>query len=1072
ERQPVDFEATYKGADKTAKTKKLDDSGNYKGEIEDFELKNNDKLTRVQYELLLNEKSHYYPIVIDNAKATTYYIVREEFQKANIYYPVGRSISPEMYETLSAEQQKKITIYDTNEASCPIKANGTYYFCVEDFVKNTSGETIQIGSIISADAYAALPNDQSNFMVHGYSPVETSTLYVSSESDILNLSEDRVITVEYKYTYKESDADGHGYETYAEKHVVNIHVQFKSGLPTIGEVTPPATVLPNSVVGLSVPSVTKGAYEILGGGWEMYETLSDANEHKNGVAYKNNATPMYWYQNNYYVAYFAKTYLGKAYSNPVPFSVANYHRIGEVMNHEQRMFIDHKDVDRASKIYIDAAQYPYTSIAAEYHVLEKPDGRKDEKNDLDYFYDLYLETKNGQTTVKSPDEPYVFNERIRNAENLEFFLRSDIEPRKYKDNWTPIGATAETAFAGVLHGNGYTINNLDKSLFGHLASNVYNLGVMGSFTGGGVADHSSSNSLAENCWVYTTGKPEGYAIFQDNVGTIKNSYYCADNAFAEGGQAIKETKTDFEQGEVAYQLNHFYLNKRYSDNTPSITTNTYKYLLLNVADNKLSKQEGHYTDEHVIYVFADAKRSYVEDYYADGDFIYANGEIPLTVNERLDEEDKMYYPIYPDDYIFFGQRLSYKDDSHNDWPARIKKRTNDVGQERILRAGDEANRVYRAPAYYMNNVKREAYFNSNAVFVDEYNGTLVDHNMTAIDFTGYNDNTYGSGHKNGVFHLPILDFEGLSSISIDNLTPNLLVYADPADTKTYAVLDNYLEEPVLAFDEDYDFAGDYWRVPKVSKTLHGHLVDKSGEGFIATRDHFLVDKENFNAPISYKFATTANGATENYLMWYQRTPDRFANHDNTGWDVVCLPFTASMVTTHEKGEITHFYGDDATMHEYWLRYLKEVGEVDGKMKASFVRPTAVVGNKYTRENSFLYDYYYNRYDDANADDYMDQTYLNYYKGEKTYEDYAYLTAQTPYIVAFPGKTYYEFDMSGQFVAENTASPIKQLETQVVTMISDAGAVIAVSDEEYRKSEVKNGYQFVGTYQKESLTTQH
>ncbi|MBQ2447076.1 MAG: hypothetical protein II277_01560, partial [Bacteroidales bacterium] len=153
----------------------------------------------------------------------------------------------------------------------------------------------------------------------------------------------------------------------------------------------------------------------------------------------------------------------------------------------------------------------------------------------------------------------------------------------------------------------------------------------------------------------------------------------------------------------------------------------------------------------------------------------------------------------------------------------------------------------------------------------------------------------------------------------------------------------------------------------------------------------------------------------------------------------------------------------------------EVGEVDGKMKASFVRPTAVDGNEYTRENSFLYDYYYNRYDDANADDYMDQIYQDYYKGDdkgkKTYEDYAYLTAQTPYIVAFPGKNYYEFDMSGQFVAENTASPIKQLETQVVTMISDAGAVIAVTDNENRKSE-KDGYQFVGTYQKESLTTQH
>jgi hypothetical protein len=208
---------------------------------------------------------------------------------------------------------------------------------------------------------------------------------VARESDILNLSKDRVITVEYKYTYREQDADGGGYETFVEKHVVNIHIQFKSGLPTIGEVTPPATVLPNSVVGLSAPTVTKGAYEILGGGWEMFETLSDANEHKNGVEYKNNATPMYWYQNNYYVAYYAKTYLGKAYSTPVPFSVANYHRLGEVMNHEQRMYIDHKDVDRASKIYLDAAPYPTNSIAADFDEndpLISPNGKKDGKNEI------------------------------------------------------------------------------------------------------------------------------------------------------------------------------------------------------------------------------------------------------------------------------------------------------------------------------------------------------------------------------------------------------------------------------------------------------------------------------------------------------------------------------------------------------------------------------------------------------------------------------------------------------------------------------------------------------------------
>ena len=1042
--QPVNYEAKYIGS-------KPDDSneiyiynvrkyvdGVYSGKLEADTIAENAKLQREDYELILNEKSHFVPINVTK-KDSTYYVVKEEYDKANIYYPVGKIISEDDYNLLTSDQKAKID-------AKTFTSTGTYYYCVEEFVlsdttkgKNLAGldgkTILEKGEVINAETFNALPNYQVNFIISGHSPVETSTLYVARESDINNLSKDRVITVEYKYTYRESDADGGGYETFVEKHVVNIHIQFKSGLPTIGEVTPPATVLPNSVVGLSAPTVTKGAYEILGGGWEMFETLSDANEHKNGVEYKNNATPMYWYQNNYYVAYYAKTYLGKAYSTPVPFSVANYHRMGEVMNHPEYMHIDHKDVDRASKIYLDAAEYESTSIAA----------GKGEKNDLDYFYDLY-------TTTLDENK---LDQRVKGGYNLEFILRSDIAPKGYS-NWTPIGEEGN-CFAGTLHGNGYTISGLSNSLFGRLCGSVYNLGVKGSFTSGGIANNAgdASDGYAENCWVYTTGTPEENvkAIFSDG-GKIVNSYYREDNAFA-NGQAIKETKTDFEQGEVAYQLNHFYLNKRYSDNTSSITDNPYNYMLLDVDDNTLSITEGYYKDEHTVYEYAKKKLGYVENYYANGDYVYANGVIPTENNERYDIVTGMHYPIYPDDYIFFGQRLSYTEDTHNDWPTNIAKRTNSEGQERIVRVG-EANRVYRAPAYYKSKEKKEAYFNINAAFVDAYNGTFVDHDMTAIDFTGYNDKTYSTGHQAGVFHMPILDYEGLSGISIEGLTPNLLVYADPKETQSYNKLEEYLFEPVLTYDDPNYIIGDY---RNQAGFVRGHLVDLADDGtYQATHDHYLVDKKNFNAPITYQYA-------EDYRMWYQRIPDRFANGDGKGWDIVCLPFTVEFVTTHQKGEITHFYGNSTKMHEYWLRELNGVATENSETKATFTRPLAVTSDYYYEAtNNFLYEYYYSKYNDKNTDSYQD-----YYKSARKYEDYAYLTAATPYIIAFPGERYYEFDMSGTFEPQNTATEIGKLDKQVVTMVSAPGTKIAVTDEEaqYRKV-TKNGYTFVGTYQDNTL----
>ena len=57
-----------------------------------------------------------------------------------------------------------------------------------------------------------------------------------------------------------------------------------------------------------------------------------------------------------------------------------------------------------------------------------------------------------------------------------------------------------------------------------------------------------------------------------------------------------------------------------------------------------------------------ANGGYVEDRFADGDYRYADGTIPENNDQRMwtDTNDKTYfYPIWPDDYIYFGQMLTY-----------------------------------------------------------------------------------------------------------------------------------------------------------------------------------------------------------------------------------------------------------------------------------------------------------------------------------------------------------------------------------------------------------------------------
>ncbi len=1042
--KPVDYTATY--------------TGTTQAELHNgIKLEHNKEYSRTEYEQLPNEKRHY--TTINVTEAGNVYVVKTPFQVGNTPYAVGTVISASTYTSLSESDKTNVTTLTfTNEQL------GKYYYCRESYKvgENTEGApvtgvavsggvtgtyavdaTVPVGVVITDENFDALKNWQTDFTIHGVAPTETSTLYVSRFSDIFDLSKEKIITVIYQYDYEESDATGANITPVSERHVVNIHVLFKSGIPTVEDIKAPQTVLPGTYVGVREPHVTPGAYEITGGGWKIFEKKSDAESHINGIEYTPTADPLYWYQNGYYLAYYAKTYLGETYSNAVPLSVANYHDLKTVLEAKDRhhYYIDHKDANntRNPKVYIN----DYTA---------------DGKNGLDMLKDLFDLTLNkeaARTTYGAFDTP----ENIAGAKNLDIIFRTNI---RHADAWTPIGGGTDPCFEGNVHGDGHYVSALDHSLFGKLCGHVYNLGVMGTFTGGGIADVADNSGSAENCWIKTSGTPaaDTKAVIgsYSNNDQVTNCYYPGNEAFATGA-AKTASKTAFYYGEVAYNLNRFYLQERYNHSgaTPAIDV------------------------------------EYVQKRYGNPDFIYADGVIPEVVNpDRVKKNpgtdtpatdpitgEQLYVPLYPYDYLFFGQALTYghiAGKTHQDVPSPIVK------DDDLIDVGDTGNRVYRAPAYFRNSTMSKVYFSPNAVFAktdaDEDNPTDIHKGLTAIDFTGYDDafnkdngtaKAYGNGAVDGKFFPPLLDVDEISGFSNHGLTKNLLVYTEAAPTsgdgttaaeKTAKVVQTSLEEP------DYVQGGTYGEVAaQDGTTVNGHwvyiqrgLVGTPTYKYWASNDHLLIDKNDFWAPIAYQFDSS--------LMWYQRIPDTYAGL-NTGWESIVLPFTVLTVSTHQKGEITHFYTDGGNNgkigHEYWLRKYTAIEDNSGSeantMKATFVslpknQTDASTDKNYT--NDFLW---------KELHQFLDGGQNTYYKDiDVTYEGYPLQQRATPYIIGFPGKAFYEFDLSGQWTAPARPSGF---ERQVVTFASTTGITIRKSDDDMAGVKY-SGYTFTPSYLNQEL----
>ncbi len=1028
-------------------------------------------LTNKQFETIRNDKRHYTHVETKN-NGDVAYIAKNNFIYLGTPYGIGQVVDGDVYNANRS---------DVEEVTFPTA--GDWYYCYEDY-EDENGSTVSKGKTINKAEYGMVPNYQQYFIIQGQEPTETTTLYVSSESNAYDVMKEKIVTVVYQYTYYEDEDDG-SVKLTNELHVINIHLDLESGVPQIGSLSAPAIVLPGNVVGMKAPDVNPGLYEVIASGWELYTTQDDADNHRNGIPFENNNTPVYWYQNQKnFISFYSKTYLGKTYSNPVPLSVANYHDLDKVMqDKEHHMYVDKSNVERPCKIYIDNRDC-------------LSDENKSELDLLKDFFDLSVTSDPSALNSELTGHALLDN-HVRAASNLEFILGSDVSPKKYTA-WTPIGnddttGAAGQCFSGNLHGDGHTVSGLSASLFGHLCGNVYNLGVTGSFTGAGVAD--TGDGYVANSWVKTVGTPAAgvKAVFgspsaSDGSVQVFNCYYPETNAYA-AGAARKMPEKAFYNGEVAYSLNGYYLNKRYYDHNQTssvVGTAPYEYrYLVDATDDEgnttLEEKTAKYGEDYKRYV-------YVEDRYGDGDFRYAGGTIPETTDVRLRTEvegegdeavTKIHFsPVWPDDYLFFGQVLNYgyvEGVAHQDTPSSINK------IDGRLQTNAGGNRIYRAPAYFRNSVMQEAFYNPYAVFAQSKKGdasVLAYQNMTAIDFTGYNDVSNGyqksavsSGNTIGTTHFfpPLLDHDVLTGFQNVDLTRNLLVYSPQADTDNGAVLSAYLTEPEMAEKDDdasTDAKAAYRAVDALASddiaTIHGHLVYRNGNNFTASADHVLVDRQDFNSPIGYTFGS------EN-RMWYQRTPDNYVDA-KSGWEAVSLPFSAELVTTPDKGEITHFYSGSNTGHEYWLREFKG-GTIDANddktYVASFAKPDAGTNRKdYT--NTFLWDYYYSHdeYQDKNADQYQ----KTYYQDEHVYSNYAYSTSGTPYIIGFPGSRYYEFDLSGQFVPKRTLNDdISSLDAQTIIFASNTGASIGISDDELTPV-TAGGYRFMPNYSNTTLST--
>ena len=576
--------------------------------------------------------------------------------------------------------------------------------------------------------------------------------------------------------------------------------------------------------------------------------------------------------------------------------------------------------------------------------------------------------------------------------NAQFILQNDLTIPKDYDG-------SKVIFKGTLHGNGHIIKGLgkDQALFSENQGKIYNLGLAtGQIAAQGCTTGTSSTG--------TSSTGEYHCCFEYAPASSKPIVYGMD------GKANSDyTLEDFKYGKVAYDLNGYYLRARTSHD----------------------KEEDK------------AALKYIYDYYANGDYQYAHRKDAITgkntgitylrtgqdsdlpnygqtetrhdqnhaidkaraqgyvaaTNTGKESRTGYYLPLFNDnkngseqmnDFLFWGQSLQ---STPEDYPAKIASQQNKY----------MINRVYRTDGYYGNTTADKFYY--NAYNQDGRNmGTYVHRpGTTAINFAASDDNAtsfYDFNIKDGV-------------------TRNLLVYTE--DNKENNATDAYdIVSKALSYDEN-----------TAESLIMGHHIVKSGEAYATQKLHLVertpdgknsegdaCDNNDFCVPISFSVTNHA---------WYVRKPLYYAENTTGAWEGICLPFTVQKAEASINGEITHFYGTEDLYHEYWLCGLTEVKATNTvnaanatnatEKTAIFQRPGAAEGDGlfhvanvepqvYEFHNTFFVDTY-------KAWSYNEEK-NSYYNEPHTYSGYLPLTAGIPYVVRFPGKRYYEFDLSSKF----------------------------------------------------------
>lgn len=645
----------------------------------------------------------------------------------------------------------------------------------------------------------------------------------------------------------------------------------------------------------------------------------------------------------------------------------------------------------------------------------------------------------------------------RYGANAQFVLQKDLTvPSDF--------VCGKGIFQGIFHGNGHVIHGLpqDKSLLAENRGQIYNLGL----ESGNIAAKGSTNGGAYHCCFEqapsssNSSSSETSSSLSDGVSTpFAPIVYRMD-----GSADTHYTSDDFKYGRVAYDLNEYYLRARYSNdatNPDDIEALKYVYDYYANGDYQYANRTDAITGKNtgITYLrtgldsdlpnYEQAETRHNQAHDIDKARVKAPSSASSSASSSFDGVSTpfAYEPLFDanhaattltasnimNDFIFWGQKLQATPES---CPQAIESHQNCY----------MTNRVYRTAGYY-GDTKLDA-FHYNAY--NYLGGTMTTYvhqpSITAIDFSCKGDISKYAGTTNGIFYPPVDDNPKVfSDFSVkDDVTKNLLVYTNnnvdiDSNTEAYDVVNKY-----LSYNESTR-----------ESLIKGHHVLKNTEGFTTAFLHLvertadnknseggICENNNFCAPIPF---TVTNRA------WYVRKPQQYAN-DNTGaWEGICLPFTVHKVVASINGEITHFYGiptadeisNPATNthtlhHEYWLRGLTTVGKNGTDIAATFQRPgltsdglfmpiaessgstsassgstsagsgstSLSEGVSYTFATPFFIDTYESRLYNKDANP--------YYATTHTYGNYPLLTSEVPYIVRFPGKGYYEFDLSSKF----------------------------------------------------------